>query len=759
MLYIFIYTLKTYTFKVLFYSFIFLIPLRAEISGSITGVVLQSDGKTPIQGANIYLTRFEIGTVSEANGRFTLDNLPYTELSLKISMIGFKDVNKLFEFDRPNYDLGEILMNRDTIKIDQIVIDAHHELQPKDYNSAMYIAGEEYQKNLKSSLALTIEEETGLAVRSMGQGVTQPVLRGYSGDRFLLTENGVTTGDLSHTSIDHTISMDMASFNKIRIIRGPEALLYGSNTIGGVIDVSRQVNEGSKFKKSSIQSIFGTETSNSGKFGNIVYYLPIGPKNQFRFSVLGRNASDQKTPVGALKNTDLLNREFVGSYSYFGQKSRATISFEKLDMSYGIPGSPEGHIDGVDIDLNKNTQKFHLHKEISFIGFKTFDVDQRFINYGHTESEKESANPSVILEQQLFSLQNILRGQGLHIGSQFQHRNFQPAGFYWTPHTRELNVAVFGLIEKKLDKYFFQIASRAEYQSVIPKLSHEVSNIDISQVIERNFSLISAGITIYRNWDYWELSFGTMFTGRAPGIEDLFSDGPHLGVYAYEVGEPLLNKENTTGFELSLKGRSDKSEVRLTGYQNFSPNYHLSKPLGICEEEFILGESHPCAGADFIEWGAGSSGWLYKYKLSGIRTAIYGFESELKYKLLGYINLFGKASIIRGKNLSGDTPLEYIPPDKYFLSTELDLNPISVLITLKKVSAQDRLGDFETKTDGYFVSNMSLTYSLNKTSLKHKIIFGLDNIFNQEYYNHLSSVKEIMPEKGRSLRILYRIFF
>ena len=296
-------------------------------------------------------------------------------------MIGFKDVNKLFELDKPNYDLGKILMVRDTLIADQIIVDSHLELQPKDYASAMYIAGEKYHKNLKSSLASTIEEETGLAVRSMGQGVTQPVLRGYSGDRFLLTENGITTGDLSNTSIDHTVSMDMASFNKIRIIRGPEALLYGSNTIGGVIDVSRQINEGSKFKKPTIQSIIGTESSNSGIFGNIVYYLPIGYKNQFRFSLLERDSKNQRTPVRVLENTALSNRELVGSYSYFGQKFRSTISFEKIDMIYGIPGSPEGHIDGVDIDLNKNTQKFHFHKEISFLGFQTLDIDQRFISY------------------------------------------------------------------------------------------------------------------------------------------------------------------------------------------------------------------------------------------------------------------------------------------------------------------------------------------------------------------------------------------
>ena len=674
-------------------------------------------------------------------------------------MIGFRDVTKSLKLDEDINDIGKIFMVTDTIKIEEIVVDAHHELQPKSFSSNIYITGGQYHSNLKSSLALTLEEETGLSIRSMGQGTTQPVLRGYSGDRFLLTEDGITAGDLSNTSIDHTVSMDMASYNKVRVIRGPETLLYGSNTIGGVINVSRQIDSETRFKKPSLQGILGTESSNSSLFGNVVCYLPLNYQHQLRFSLLSRNTGDQISPIGPLANTALSNFEVTGSYSYFGKDYRSTFSYGQLAMNYGIPGSPEGHISGVDIDMNKNTQKFNVHKDISFLGFQTLDIDQRYINYGHTELEKGSSYPSVILDQQIFSLQNTLKGPKLHIGSLFQYRNFQAGGFYWTPDTKEFNIAVFGLVEREIYNFTLQLSSRAEYLSVIPDVQHRLSNIDTSQVLQRDFPIFSAGIGVFRNWKNWEFTFGTMLTGRAPGIENLYSDGPHLGTYAYEIGQPTLDLEKTIGLEASLEHHTDKSEIRLTGYQNFSPNYHISSKMGECEEEFVDGEGHPCAGADFIEWGSGSSGWLYKYQMQGIRVSVYGLESELKYKLTNSINLYGSISSIRGENLSDNTHLAYMPPDKFLFSTELDLNPIAATLTLKKVSPQERLGEFETRTDGYFLADVSGTYIIHSSNIIHKIIFRIDNIFDQEYYNHLSRIKLIMPEKGRSMGIQYRLVF
>ncbi|HJN97842.1 MAG TPA: carboxypeptidase-like regulatory domain-containing protein, partial [Candidatus Marinimicrobia bacterium] len=129
----------------------------------------------------MYIEDFGIGAASQVDGRFELHNLPYDKVSLTISMIGFRDVTKSLKLDEDINDIGNVFMVTDTIKIEEIVVDAHHELQPKSFSSNIYITGGQYHSNLKSSLALTLEEETGLSIRSMGQGTTQPVLRGYSG--------------------------------------------------------------------------------------------------------------------------------------------------------------------------------------------------------------------------------------------------------------------------------------------------------------------------------------------------------------------------------------------------------------------------------------------------------------------------------------------------------------------------------------------------------------------------------------------------
>ena len=89
------------------------------------------------------------------------------------------------------------------------------------------------------------------------------------------------------------------------------------------------------------------------------------------------------------------------------------MSYEQLKMDYGLPGSPEGHIDGVNLKMDKHSQKLNHHRDISFLGFQTFDLDQRFINYNHSEYVTGSNFASVSMGQNLFSLQGKLMGDQL----------------------------------------------------------------------------------------------------------------------------------------------------------------------------------------------------------------------------------------------------------------------------------------------------------------------------------------------------------
>ncbi len=133
-----------------------------------------------------------------------------------------------------------------------------------------------------------------------------------------------------------------------------------------------------------------------------------------------------------------------------------------------------------------------------------------------------------------------------------------------------------------------------------------------------------------------------MSTMKAPRIEELYSDGPHLGSYSYEIGEPNLSLEKIYGVESSIRYKSNPIKMSLTTnfslitFYNYSPYYYQMNKMGECTEEIIIDQSHPCSGADYIEWGSGSSGWLYKYQIQGIESSINGIEFNSEYNHENY---------------------------------------------------------------------------------------------------------------------------
>ena len=100
-------------------------------------------------------------------------------------------------------------------------------------------SGNKLRQNLSQTIAETIDYEPGIAQRSMGPAPARPVLRGLGGDRLLILEDGERTGDLSATSSDHAVAVEPMTTQRIEIVRGPETMVYGSNALGGVINMRR----------------------------------------------------------------------------------------------------------------------------------------------------------------------------------------------------------------------------------------------------------------------------------------------------------------------------------------------------------------------------------------------------------------------------------------------------------------------------------------------------------------------------------------
>ena len=732
------------------YSFIILLFSSSLYSNdvfSVKGIILDKTNQEPIAGVNIIIENDDNGTSSDNEGRFSLELKNPSENKLVFTMIGFKDTSIVIN-QTNNDQTIKVFLNAKAIKMNAITVHSHKESNQSKAPSSITMVGNKLEKNIISDLATTLSGESGIAIRSSGQATQRPILSGYSGDRFLITSDGFELGDMSNTTADHAVSMEISAADGVEVMRGPETLAYGSNTIAGIINIITPFKNPKKLSSTNYKLLFGHESSNQSNLIGSDVNIPLNDY-QLSMSLNNRSANDQSSPIGTLKNTALEKNDLTLNLTKFGEKDLITIELKDFSMDYGIPGSPEGHINGVDLALKNQTQKLKYHSDINLLSFNILDLEQGYVRYGHKEFVKGSDYASVDLRQDIIYFNAMLTSKNLKIGANFQNRDYFTKGFIWTPNTNEMKFSLFGVHTKNLTNKKFQLSGRVEYRSINPSADDTFfSNIDADDVRKRDYLLASLGASAQKNWDNISIYNHLLFTSRAPRIEDLFSDGPHLGTYSYEIGEPNLEQENTIGFENTTSFFGNGHELKLTSYINYSTNFHILQKEG---DGYI-------PGATWIEWGSGSAGWLYKYKLYGKETLIQGFEPSAKLNLK-YFSLLANASICRGLNLEDNEPLAYIPPDLLRIQLEKRVSFLNNTIEGIFVSDQNKLGEFEYPTDGYKLLNYNCSYTFKKNENIHQIIFQVTNILDETYYNHLSKIKMIMPEPGRGINLRYKVNF
>jgi len=748
-----------------------------SLTKNISGLVFDFDTQEPISNANIYIDEYEIGSVSDRNGYFLLNinAIDAKEITLNIKVIGYEQKNILVDISSQfncngcdMVDLGNILIKKQPIELKAIEIHSHenHSRQISD----IIISESELEENLKSNIATTLSNYSNIGINSFGSVTSKPALRGFSGDRFLLTKEGDETGDLAQSSIDHVITLDMSEVSRIEIIRGPKSLVFGANAIGGVVNTSLIGSPKVRADKIYQRYLIGGESFNNNIYGNLAFYIPI-KNNQINLFVSDKNTKNEVTPIGELDNTESYIQNYKVRLINYGKNGYLSYALEDFNMGYGIPPNMEGHIMGVDILLNKKSQQINYHQDIPFNLFTQLDIKYNLIEYIHLELVNDSVLDDDIfqifddgdyhlaLQKKTHDFEVELSSDKAIIGLEYSRKNFIPSGFYLTPETMESYLSIYGYREENFSDLDFLSSFRLGYLNVDPKLNGvQYINLNVDDVKERKFKATSLSFGFRKEVDKFELNSWVMHTMRAPRVEELYSDGPHLGTYSYEIGNPNLKIEKIYGFENSVSFSSSPFKLSLTTFYNYSPYYYEMAKMGNCEEALdwdpLSGTSHPCAGEDFIDWGSGSVGWLYKYNSRGIEATIQGIEMSLGYSLQNF-QLNYSFSFVKGDNQTLGRPLSYMNPAKQILSLNYNKDNMSYKIRFSNIHAQDRLGEFETYTPGAFLTDLTFSYRNKKNSMT----IQFNNIFDQKYYNHLSRIKDITPEPGKNIVISYKIFF
>ena len=670
----------------------------SDTTPSLKGEVVETRSRAQLTGVTVRIVGLEKSTQTDANGKFKFNGVPEGEQTFLFMKVGYRQFEQRVDVNASTPYL-QIALEALPFQLETIrVYGSNRSLSQFEETTDLALGEAELQRRLGMTLANTLADEMGISQRMMGRAIARPVIRGLGGDRLLILENGERTGDKSASSADHAVSIDPTTAEGVEITRGPASLIYGSSTLGGVINVKSNNIPQVLPKRLNMHLTFQGESVNSGLTGTTGFTFPIG---DFAGNVEWnrRLASDIQTPVGALENTALSNVNFSGGASLIKPWGFIGASGSSYRSDYGVPGSPEGHISGVNIELDKQRYEGQMEYRFNTAILEKVRLQTAYTRYQHQEWE---SNGRLGVE---FGLLTYNVSAMAHLfdnaiaGVWWEYRDHATDGFYWTPHTREFALAGFYLNQRNFDKFTLQGALRYDVRRSEPFRPGAV--VRAGAVQRRDFNGFSGAASGIYHWtDRLSTGATLMKTFRAPGIEELFSDGPHLAVYSYEIGNVELGPENGYGTELFVKYADDRFRLNLALFRNQIQNYLV--PTNSGEKE----------------WGSGAAGWLWIYQYMGHDVVMDGAEIQIGGEVLSQIHLQLNMSYVNGTIQTNGRPLERVPPLNGKFVISYTPAPLHLYVASRFSGSQTRLGEFEEPTDGYLVYDIGSYLNFRGGSLR-----------------------------------------
>ena len=720
-------------------------PVRGTETGALAGHVVDAESGEAVGWTTVVVEGLERARISDAEGYFFFANLPSGTHLLQTLHVGYHEARFEVEVVAGDTNHVDLAIGHHHLELQSVLIEARsgRPLSPLE-TPAVVFSGSTLRQNLSRTIAETIDFEPGIAQRSMGPAPARPVLRGLGGDRLLVLEDGERTGDLSASSSDHAVAIEPLTTERIEVVRGPRTLLYGSNALAGVVNVVRGYVPSAHPEGLGGSFTWQGESVNGALGAGLSLEHPLGPLS-LRADGSWRNASDIATPRGVLPNTDIRTGNASVGISLVRPWGHAGVSGSVYDSDYGIPPDPlGGHPHGVSIELERQ----HLEGRGELLGgpdwLQRLELTHAFSRYQHGEFE---VNHVLGLEFGVLShhssalahLEPLGPFRNGVAGLWYEYRNYAAAGLDFTPPAEEYAGALFTYQEIERGSWSANAALRADARRVEPR--EERDSRTVGRIRTRDFAGLSAGLSgLYRSGRGLTLGATLMRTFRAPGIEELFSEGPHLAAYSYEVGSGGLNTERGLGLELFADCHHERGHLHLALFRNVIDGYIFPKNSG----------QPSLRRAD-----------LYLYQMVGERVLMHGAEATADWRLGRHWKTVSSLSYVRGHLADrGGEPLPRLPPVQSRISLAWEpTEALSAGGALRLAADQNRPGEFEEPTEGYAVLDLSGKYYVHWRGHLHTFALTLENATDAVYRNHLNRVKEILPEPGRNLRLLHKVFF
>lgn len=722
------------------------------VSPALFGTVVDSSG-TPLPNARVIVSEVARATTTSATGQFVFRGLPAGEYHLSVLLLGYAPGHLVVRLLREGEDVRVRAVLRQTpLRLSAVVVSATPTGTENERltQTAVELSGAALARQLASSVAASLASEPGVSQRFAGPTATMPVIRGLTGDRILMLQDGERAGDLASSASDHALSVDPLAAQRIEVVRGPASLLYGNSALGGVVNVIS--NDIPTAVPTHLEGTMGaqTESATPGAALSAGISSRLGTHGAFTVRAGVRDMAPLRTGGGpVLDGTDSRALNGTIGYGYMGDRGNFGVALRGYDFAYGVaaePGDPEA---GIRIDGMRSgvSARGGLQLGSSRVPYLRMEGSSQW--YTHDEIEPDGAVATTFdLRTQTLNTQATTalgRFKGA-VGVQALFKQYQPTGAEaLTPPANSTGVGLFLFQEVALARHAndaehattLQLGARYDDYRIVAKDAPASFGPGVSTDFS-NFSG-SLGMSVPLG-DRFTLSGSVARAFRAPTVEELFSDAFHAALGSYDIGNPDFTSETSTGAEAILRMVGSRVTGQLSVYRNGMAGYITPNIVG---DTLVDGDLVPVN------------------RFAQEDAVLYGIEGSAEVHVGRALVVSAMGDLVRGEFSAGGDPLPFMPPARVGGGVRWERSNVRVSGEVRHGFAQDRVtgGSADVATDAYTLLNFSAGTSWLMGNVMHQVTLRADNVTDARYFDAASRIKRFGANPGRNLSLIYQVLF
>jgi iron complex outermembrane receptor protein len=707
-------------------------PARRSLSGRVT-----NPAGAPLHQARITVPEANRSTTTDLEGRYVVGDLPSGTYSVGFSAIGYapevRRVTLAGEDLVLDVELRPSLVELPDLQVTAAPLATTSLTSPQPVS---VLGGPELEGSRAPTLGETVSALPGVRSFGTGLGIGKPVIRGLTSNRVLVLADGERV-ESQQWGDEHGPQVEASDAERIEVIRGPASVLYGSDAIGGVINVVSPPLPDAQGRAAFVsgRAVASYSTVNAQPDGSLSLEGASG-RVGFRGGITGRTAGDVDTPAGELFNSGLWTVNGSGTVGYRAGWGSVSATYVRRDERVEIHEDPAEEPRATPFQ-RIGDDRLHLSGSIP-VGASHLDVDLGAGRNRRREFEEEEAGEVALgLLSRTWSadvrlhhapvgrVAGIVGLSGLRNAvEKFGEETLIPENAY-------NNLGVYAFEQVDLGRWHISAGARYDYR----RLSVEDDPVLGVESQRRTYHSVTGNLgALFRVAEPVAVVVNLGRGYRAPTAYDLFSNGVHEGTVRFERGDPSLENETSVNGDLALRVQTSAVSAEVGAFANYIDNFIFPDPTG---------EVDPESGLQIFDITQGNA-------------RLTGFEAAVEYHANAWLHLRSTADYTRGRNRTTGEPLPFVPPFRITYSVRLEggdrgrLQHPYLSLGAESNARQTDLDPEDFAPAGYTLVNLGAGVAIPMGERTVAVDLQLRNALDESYASFLSRYKTYALDPGRN---------